>query len=303
MDKDTTLILLVEDDPEDVCLMREMLADVPDFLFEIRHADRLEIALEHLTGGGIDVVISDLGLPDSQGLNTFLELNAHATAVPILVLTGTVDDEEIAIEAVKRGAQDYLVKQKVDGNQLVRSLRYAIERKRLEETIKRMAHHDALTNLPNRALLDDRLVVALAHARRNKEMLAVLYLDLDGFKAVNDTHGHTIGDQLLKDVAKRLTDLLRDEDTVARMGGDEFTLLLTEIKQKEDAAKVADKILNAVKEPLTLGTHTLNITTSVGIALYPSDGEDAETLLRNADTAMYKVKENGKNAYHFYRRP
>ncbi|MEE9201022.1 MAG: diguanylate cyclase [Candidatus Brocadiales bacterium] len=303
MDKDSTRILLVEDDPEDVCLMREMLADVSDFLFEIRHADRLEAALECLAGGNIDVVISDLGLPDSQGLNTFLELNAHATGVPILVLTGTIDDEEIAIEAVKRGAQDYLVKQKVDGNLLVRSLRYAIERKRLEENIKRMAHHDALTNLPNRALLDDRLVVALAHARRNKEMLAVLYLDLDGFKAVNDTHGHTIGDQLLKDVAKRLTDLLRDEDTVARMGGDEFTLLLTEIKQKEDAAKVADKILNAMKEPLTLGTHTLNITTSVGIALYPSDGEDADTLLKNADTAMYKVKENGKNAYHFYSQP
>ncbi len=219
------------------------------------------------------------------------------------MLTGTVDDEEIAIEAAKRGAQDYLVKQKVDGNQLVRALRYAIERKRLEENIKRMAHHDALTNLPNRALLDDRLVVALAHARRNKEMLAVLYLDLDGFKAVNDTHGHTIGDQLLKDVAKRLTNLLRDEDTVARMGGDEFTLLLTEIKQKEDAAKVANKILNAMKEPVALDTYTLNITTSVGIALYPSDGEDAETLLRNADTAMYKVKENGRNAYHFYSQP
>ncbi len=303
MNKDSTRILLVEDDPEDVCLMREMLADVPNFLFEIRHTDRLETALEHLAGGGIDVVVSDLGLLDSQGLNTFLELNAHATGVPILVLTGTIDDEEIAVEAVKRGAQDYLVKQKVDGKQLVRSLRYAIERKRLEETIKRMAHHDALTNLPNRMLLDDRLVVALAHARRNKEMLAVLYLDLDGFKAVNDTHGHTIGDQLLKDVAKRLTNLLRDEDTVARMGGDEFTLLLTEIKQKEDAAKVADKILNAMKEPLTLGTHTLNITTSVGIALYPSDGEDAETLLKNADTAMYKVKENGRNAYRFYGQP
>ncbi|OPX91535.1 MAG: Cyclic di-GMP phosphodiesterase Gmr [Pelotomaculum sp. PtaB.Bin013] len=174
------------------------------------------------------------------------------------------------------------------------------ERQRYEETIRHQAFHDALTGLPNRMLFKDRLTLEIAHAKRNKQMLAVLFLDLDRFKLVNDTLGHGLGDQLLKIIARRLVGYVREDDTVARLGGDEFTVLLPEILQAENAAKVARKILQAVREPVHIDVHELYISTSIGIALYPSDGEDAESLLKNADTAMYRAKENGKNNYQLY---
>lgn len=174
------------------------------------------------------------------------------------------------------------------------------ERQRYEETIRHQAFHDALTGMPNRLLLKDRLTLAMAHAKRNRQMLAVLFLDLDRFKLINDTLGHATGDQLLQRIAMRLKECVREDDTVARMGGDEFTLLLPEITQAENAAKVAHKILEAIRQPLDIGGHELYITTSVGIVLYPNDGEDAETLLKNADTAMYRAKEKGRNNYQLY---
>ena len=174
------------------------------------------------------------------------------------------------------------------------------ERMHAEEKIHQLAYYDALTGLPNRALYNDRLSLALSRAQRTREMLAVLFLDLDRFKDMNDTLGHSIGDQLLKTVAGRLTDSLRKEDTVTRLGGDEFTLLLPGMAQTEDVAGIAQKILEAVKKPLTLGGHELNITASIGIAIYPADGEDADALLKNADTAMYHAKEQGRNNYQFF---
>jgi len=174
------------------------------------------------------------------------------------------------------------------------------ERQRYEETIRHQAFHDALTGLPNRMLFKDRLALEIARAKRNKQMLAVLFLDLDRFKLVNDTLGHDMGDQMLKIIARRLVGYVREDDTVARLGGDEFTVLLPEILQAENAVKVARKILRAIREPVHIGVHELYISTSIGIALYPNDGEDAESLLKNADTAMYRAKENGKNNYQLY---
>ncbi len=163
-----------------------------------------------------------------------------------------------------------------------------------------MAYYDLLTNLPNRTLFGDRLTVALAHAHRNREKLSLIFLDLDNFKAVNDTLGHAAGDQLLIAVARRLQDLVREGDTVARIGGDEFVLLLPKVNREEDAIRVAEKILEAFKEPFGVNGNKLYLTPSLGIALYPSDGENAETLLRNADTAMYRAKEKGRNNYQLY---
>ncbi len=174
------------------------------------------------------------------------------------------------------------------------------ERKWMEEKIRHMAFHDSLTSLPNRILFNDRLTLAIAHAHRMKEMLAVFFLDLDRFKSINDALGHTVGDMLLRDVAGRLKTCIREEDTVSRFAGDEFTLLLLGITQAEHAVDIACKILRAFKQPLIIGGHELYITTSIGIALYPNDGEDAETLLKNADTAMYHAKEQGRNNYQFY---
>ncbi len=174
------------------------------------------------------------------------------------------------------------------------------ERQKYEETIWRQAFHDTLTGLPNRMLFIDRLSLALAHTKRSKQMLAVIFLDLDRFKLINDTLGHEIGDQLLKSVALRLQECVREGDTIARLGGDEFTLLLPEIIKSEGAAKIAQKIIEEILQPFHIGDHELYISTSIGIALYPSDGEDADTLLKNADTAMYLAKERGRNNYQFY---
>lgn len=174
------------------------------------------------------------------------------------------------------------------------------ERKRAEETIQQMAYYDVLTNLPNRTLLNDRLTLELAHAHRNRHMLAVLFLDLDRFKDINDTLGHSVGDQLLKNVARRLLQCVRSDDTVARLGGDEFIVLLPALRHTEDAKKVAHKILESVRQPMTLSGRELYATTSIGVALYPRDGTDAETLLKNADAAMYHAKEQGKDNYQLY---
>jgi diguanylate cyclase (GGDEF)-like protein/PAS domain S-box-containing protein len=182
----------------------------------------------------------------------------------------------------------------------VASLLDITERKKAEETIKELAYIDALTNLPNRLLFNDHLNLALAQAHRNKKKLGIMLLDLDRFKDINDTLGHNVGDLLLQNVGGRLRAVLRKSDTVARMGGDEFLLLLPEIAWNEDVAKVARKILDAFREPFLLDSHELRITASIGVAIYPENGKDAGTLLKNADIAMYSVKEHGRNNYRQY---
>jgi diguanylate cyclase (GGDEF)-like protein/PAS domain S-box-containing protein len=174
-------------------------------------------------------------------------------------------------------------------------------RKQDEATIRYLAYYDALTSLPNRVLFDDRLAQALAHSRRRGARgLALVILDLDRFKTINDTLGHGAGDELLRSAASRLTSVLREEDTVARLGGDEFLFLLPEIDDVEDAARVARKILAALSNPFLIQGHELHVTGSLGISMFPFDGSDAETLLRNADTALYRAKEQGGNRSQLY---
>jgi diguanylate cyclase (GGDEF)-like protein/PAS domain S-box-containing protein len=170
------------------------------------------------------------------------------------------------------------------------------DRKRAEETIEHLAYHDALTGLPNRKCLQDHMELALAQSRRAGSRLAVLYLDLDGFKLVNDTMGHGVGDEVLRQVAARLRGCVRAGDTVARVGGDEFVLLLANL-EKEHVAQLALKILDAVSAPLVVEAHRLSMTTSIGVSLYPEDGADADALLRNADIALYRAKESGRNNF------
>ncbi len=174
------------------------------------------------------------------------------------------------------------------------------EKKLAESTIHYQAFHDLLTGLPNRVLFDDRLPLALADARRHNDFVAVMFLDLDRFKAINDTLGHAIGDQLLQQVATRLTNCLREVDTVARWGGDEFTILLPGLQHLEDASLVARRLIESLKPSFDLENHQLQVTTSLGIAIFPQDGEDADTLLRNADAALYRAKEIGRNNFQLY---
>jgi diguanylate cyclase (GGDEF)-like protein len=175
-----------------------------------------------------------------------------------------------------------------------------LERKRTEGLIRNMAYHDALTGLPNRILLNDRLEMALAQAQRSQSLLAVLFLDFDHFKKINDNLGHGVGDLVLKGIGARLKKCLRNQDTVARLGGDEFILLLPEINSPTDADHLAKKLLHAVSQPFHVQEHELRITLSVGVALYPRDGENSTTLLKHADDALYLAKKQGKNCYQFY---
>ena len=173
-------------------------------------------------------------------------------------------------------------------------------RKEAEEELRHLAHYDMLTNLPNRALFRDRLIQALAQARRGEALLAVMFLDLDRFKLVNDSLGHAIGDLLLKQVAHRLTACVRASDTVGRLSGDEFGIILAGLHSAEDAHLVAQKIVQIFSSPFRLDGHDRYVTTSIGISLYPSHGQDDESLIKAADAAMYRAKQTGRNNYHFY---
>jgi len=173
------------------------------------------------------------------------------------------------------------------------------ERKEKEELLTKLAYRDPLTQLPNRLLLQDRLAQAMNQADREREELAVLFLDLDGFKSINDSLGHDIGDLMLQEVAKRLQNLIRSGDTVSRLGGDEFIVLLTEMTSEENVAEVALKMTHRLSEPYTLNGKVLRGSASIGIALYPQDSIDADMLIKKADLAMYKAKKEGKNKYAF----
>ena len=437
-EKSIKTVLLVEDNPGDARLLREMFNEQASHNTELTHVECMSEAEKHLAEHAVDIILLDLGLPDAQGLGAVRRAHAAAPRVPLVVLTG-LDDESLAAQALQEGAQDYLIKgQIVSGSGqietrgLLRALRYAIERKVLEEALfaekelaqvtlncigdavactdisgnltflnvvaekltgwsrqeaagqpmtevlrildgashentpkpmgisvglNRTAHlpsnsilirqdgfeipiegsvapihdregqaagavivfrdvsaartmalqmtysaeHDFLTGLPNRKLLNDRVGQAIALARRHMRQVAVLFLDLDGFKHINDSLGHPTGDKLLQSIARRLVDCVRGSDTVSRQGGDEFVVLLSEMQQSEDAAAAARRMLEAVAEAHSIDQHDLHVTTSIGVSVYPDDGLDAETLIKNADTAMYQAKENGRQSYQFFK--
>ncbi len=430
-------ILLIEDNPADAETVREALTNSGDGVFRVEWVRHCSEGVERLgredrqEKNGIAAVLVNLFLPDGQGLETLDKLFSAAPQIPILVLT-SVEKENTAKLAVQHGAQDYLLKNRIDGYMLPKALGSMIERgvnaealfeekeraqvtlnsigdavmstdvrgnvtylnavaekltgwplaeaagRPLEEVFQivdsttratvqnpmalaiqenktvgltpncilirrdgvesaiedsaapihdrrghvtgavmvfhdvsmaravslRMAYlaqHDSLTDLPNRILLNDRLAQAMAMAHRHRQKLAMLFLDIDRFKHVNDSLGHAIGDRLLQSVAQRLLACVRSSDTVSRQGGDEFVILLSEVMQVQDAAVIADKILKILSAPHRIESHELDITVSIGIVIYPDHGLDAETLLKNADFAMYHAKDNGRNNYQFFR--
>jgi diguanylate cyclase (GGDEF)-like protein/PAS domain S-box-containing protein len=429
--KSLKLLLLVEDNPGDARLLREMLNEAGAHKTEMTQAESMGEAERHLAQALFDIVLLDLGLPDAQGLEAVRRARAIAPRVPLVVLTG-LDDEALATRALQAGAQDYLIKGQIETRGLLRALRYAIERKGLEEALfvikeraqvtlncigdavvctdvsgnitflnlvaekmtgwpweeaigrpmgevfqlqdamthepspnpmdaavaqnktvhppsncmlirrdgfetpiedsvapihdregkatgavivfrdvsaaramaEQMTHsaqHDFLTGLPNRMLLNDRVNQAIALAARHAKKVAVLFLDLDGFKHINDSLGHPIGDKLLQSIARRLVSCVRGTDTVSRQGGDEFVVLLSEMAQQEDAAISALRILDAVAKAHSIDQHDLHLTASIGVSVCPDDGLDAETLIKNADIAMYQAKENGRQSYQFFK--
>lgn len=300
-------LLVVEDNPGDVRLLEETLKEEGGGNLDLLMATSMADAETILHSNAVDIILLDLGLPDARGLDAVRRARAAAPRLPLVVLTG-LDDEDIAAQALQEGAQDYIIKGQVDLRGLSRAMRYAVERKGMEERARdlalQIAHaalHDVLTGLPNRLLLNDRIDAAIATAARDGTKLAILFLDLDGFKQINDSLGHPMGDKLLRSVANRLLKCVRGSDTVSRLGGDEFVVLISDVARTADAATGVGRILRAVAEVHCIDGQNLYITASVGISIYPDDGKTAETLTKNADTAMYQAKDLGKGKYRFFK--
>jgi diguanylate cyclase (GGDEF)-like protein/PAS domain S-box-containing protein len=424
------LVLIVSDAASDVAALQEALHKAHDGPYEVVWLRHLAEALERLRQDDVDVILIDLGLPDSQGIDTFDQVYAATPHIPILTLS-TLEDEVLGVEAVQRGAQGYLSKGYFSSYLVPQSLRNVIQRKAVEQNLfiekeratitldsisdavigtdlhgavdylnkageqmtgwskeeargrpigevmplidqktrkpvcnpvelvlergqaaelapdtlilrrggkeaviadstapirnrrgdiagavmvfrditatqimsQKMAHlaqHDVLTNLPNRVLLNDRIAQAIVQAQRNGSGGAVLFMDLDKFKNINDSLGHDMGDKLLQSVARRLSACVRASDTVSRIGGDEFVILLASTQHVEDAAVTAEKILSVLAAPHVIDKHELFVTISMGICLFPADGNTADVLLKHADTAMYEAKQGGRNNYRFF---
>lgn len=300
------LLLLIEDNGGDARLLQEMLNEQPVQTMVLKRVPNMREAEVYLATHAVDIIILDLGLPDAQGLEALRRTYSAAPHLPTVVLTGR-DDENLARQALQEGAQDYLIKGQIEARGLMRALRYAVDRKVMEEKARALslqivhtAEHDSLTGLPNRVLLTDRVGQALAVATRHSKKAAILFLDLDGFKRINDSLGHSFGDKLLRSVADRLAACVRSCDTVSRQGGDEFVVLLSEVDKPEAAAVIAKRMLEAVSAPHAIDGEILHITTSIGVSIFPNDGRDVDALIKNADVAMYQAKEMGRQTYRFF---
>lgn len=321
-------ILVVEDPESGTGLLLEELRYgrlAPEWT-RVQSAAEIEAALQRQEW---DAVVSDGSLP-GLGVPAILQLlRRNGRPLPLLLVTGSADDETVR-RAMQAGAEACIGRDDLSG--VVRALERIVRKREArrprpraettphppladaepedagamppepaaEEAGPRPGHVDPLTGLPNRDLFDDRLEQALTSAHRTGANVAVMFLDLDHFKAVNDGFGHSAGDELLRAVARRLVTGLRAGDTVSRRGGDEFTLLLGNVGGAEDAARIARKVLDALRPPFRCAGHPIQVTGSIGVSLYPSDGVDAETLLKRADTALYRAKEAGRDEYRLY---
>ncbi len=285
-----TRLLVVEGRPGDGRMIGDMLAEAGR-LVDVRALARAGEAASELLDAPADAVL--LACEDDAALTDALEqLRSMVAHVPVVVLAAR-DDEDLALDVIRRGAQDVLVRDRLDGPGLVRALGFAVERERAGNELARQAMHDPLTGLPNRILLRDRLDQALGRLGRRTETVGVLVLDLDGFKAVNDALGHEVGDLLLVAVARRLNGVLRSGDTAARVGGDEFVVLCEDIRGAHQAVAVAQRIAAALAEPVSVGAGEAHVHASIGIALASGPSTPAEELLRDADAAMYRAKAHG----------
>jgi len=291
-------ILIVDDQASNVQLLELMLRDV-GYRCITSTMNPHEVCALH-RDNHYDLILLDLQMPAMDGfqvMDGLKEINADSY-LPVLVITAQPGHK---LRALAAGAKDFVSKP-FDLVEVKTRIRNMLEVRLLYKQVEHYSHemetlalYDALTGLPNRRLLMDRLSLSIAHAHRNKSTMAVLYLDLDRFKQVNDSLGHDAGDTLLNMVAARLTATVRQEDTVARLGGDEFVIALWKLSQVDDVAKLASKVVQDLSKPYIIQGHDVHISASVGVGIYPMHGEDGETLMKSADLAMYEAKR--KNDY------
>ena len=298
-------ILIVDDQEANVRLLEQMLRNAGYVRISSTRDPHAVCALHR--DNHYDLILLDLRMPGMDGFQVMEGLKEIETDgyLPVLAVTAQPAHK---LRALQCGAKDFVSKP-FDLAEVLMRVHNMLEVRLLHEAardygkmLEALALNDPLTGLANRRLLADRMSMALVHARRNKSAMAVVYLDLDGFKQINDTLGHGAGDVLLKMVAERLVATVREEDTVARLGGDEFLLSLWHVSGIDYAATVASRAIEAVSQPYDIEGNTISITTSAGISIYPDHGEDADTLIKSADLALYEAKAAGKNAYRISER-
>jgi diguanylate cyclase (GGDEF)-like protein len=303
-------ILHLEDNGLDVQLVRDLL-DESGLKCDITNVDTRGAFQDCLRTQTWHVILSDFALPTFDGVAALETAKEICPSTPFIFVTGTMGEEN-AVESLKNGATDYVLKQNLA--RLAPAVRRALKERadtlhrlqaehelhKSQEQIRFLAYHDALTSLPNRAFLLERLADMLADAKRHDERIGVLFIDLDHFKVVNDSLGHSIGDLVLKAVGERLKIAAREQDIVARLGGDEFVVVLRGIKDSSDAGMAADRMKRVIAEEIVAEHYRLVNTCSIGITVFPENGSDAETLIKNADAALYASKEIGRNSWQFF---
>ena len=292
VNKPTIRVCVVEDDPTDLLLIEEMLRGSDRTQYSVEHISSFDDALHRLIDAQCDVLLLDFFLGKHTARDLLLEAKKTHLAVPIIVLTG-LESEALDDEVIELGASDYLPKGSISRPLLERTIRHAIRHKKAELELEKLVKQDPLTGLGNRLLFEELLEKSVAKCKRSKSRLAVLFMDLDRFKEVNDSLGHPTGDLLLIMIADRLQQVVREYDVVARIGGDEFTFLVDQLPEASDALAIASKIVQAVSEPLAVGGHELNVSASVGIAFFPESGQSPVELMQKADIALYEAKRQG----------
>lgn len=299
-------LLLIDDDNID----REnsiRALDRSGYPLNITEASSAEEGLKYHQDQTFDIILLDYKLPTMTGLDLLQSLNKSNQANIAVVMLSNMEDEELAIKCIEAGAQDFIVKNEVTAPRLIRAILHAKERYKIEQELRKsqkelqfLAEKDPLTGLSNRYVFETSLDAAIPYAKRHCRGLALLMLDLDNFKNINDTLGHSIGDKLLVEAAKRLTALVREGDILCRIGGDEFAILVHNIDDPLLLEHFTRRILKALTKPFIIDGAELIITTSIGVANYPDCATDAAQLFKCADVAMYRSKEMGKNQTHFY---
>ena len=286
---DELRIVLVEDSPADARLTTELLQGIGRST-RISTFACVDDAVAALTVDDADCILLDLGLPDAEELEGLARILAVTDSTPIVLLTGR-DDDRLALQAVRFGAQDYLTKRELNTTALWRTVSRAIERTRLSHERERAALQDTLTGLPDRVLFDDRVQQTIARSRRSLIPFAVAFIDVDGFKAINDMHGHVAGDHALREIAQRLVGGLRAEDSACRFGGDEFAVVCQNAGGDGAATRIGARLHAAiVGRPFSIAGTSIELSVSVGVTLGSGDDGSVAELLGRADRAMYRAK-------------
>ncbi len=299
MIKQRLRILLVEDNALDARVVEDLLQEDAPGSYIVQRAASMADAIVALAEHRFDAALLDLMLPDSDGERTVSRLRNVDGDLPIVVLSHH-DSERLTTQSLRSGAQEYLLKEHLDGPLLRRAIQYALERKRIERRIEYILSYDDLTKIWNRRTFYERAKMAIAHAKRHHRVAALLLMDLDQFKAANDLLGQAGGDELLRMVAKRLATTVRETDTLARAGGDEFVILLTEVNRADDVSLFVRRVATSFQKPFVIEGREIFVTASFGSSLHPEDGDNADALLKNAELALASAKRAGRNAHHFH---